>query len=173
MIIKGRIWVIRDAEGNIIHHIDTDKIYHNSYLAITRREEMGKFAFSNLPLWKDFPIKAKPGDIIVAGKNFGSGSSRQQAVDCFIALGISCIVAQSYGVIYRRNAINAGLPILVCPDATDNDFAVDGDVFEVNLLTGEVKNLTRKLIKKGNPAKIIEMDILRAGGLIKYAKKLL
>jgi 3-isopropylmalate dehydratase small subunit len=80
---------------------------------------MGKFAFGNLNGYEDFSKKVGRGDIIVAGKNFGSGSSRQQAVDCFRALGIQCIIAESFGVIYERNAINAAFPILVTGKASD------------------------------------------------------
>ena len=107
-IIEGRIWVI--SKDNI----DTDMIFHNRYLSITDMREMGQYTFDNLTGYEDFATKALAGDIIVAGKNFGSGSSRQQAVDCFISLGIQGIVAESFGAIYERNAINAAFPIITC-----------------------------------------------------------
>ena len=94
-IIKGRAWVIRDAEGKAIDNIDTDMIFHNAHLAITDINEMGPHAFGNLKGWEDFPKKVKKGDILIIGENFGAGSSRQQAVDCFIALGVAGIVAGS------------------------------------------------------------------------------
>ena len=75
---------------------------------------MGKYTFDNLKGFEDFSKKARPGDIIVTGKNFGAGSSRQQAVDCFKSLGISAIIAESFGAIYERNAINAAFPIITC-----------------------------------------------------------
>ena len=104
---RGRVWVCRRD------NIDTDMIFHNRYLTITDIAEMGQYTFDNLPGWEDFAAKAKPGDIVVTGKNFGAGSSRQQAVDCFESLGISTVIAESFGAIYERNAINAGFPIVV------------------------------------------------------------
>ena len=106
--IEGRIWII--ARDNI----DTDMIFHNRYLAITEVKEMGQYTFDNLKGYEDFAKRALPGDIVIAGKNFGSGSSRQQAVDCFKSLGIQAIVAESFGAIYERNAINAAFPIITC-----------------------------------------------------------
>ena len=108
----GKAWVITNEQGRLIHDIDTDQIFHNSHLAITNIEEMGRFAFGNLPGWEDFPQKVASGDIVIVGKNFGCGSSRQQAVDCFRTLGVRAIVAVSFGAIYRRNAINSGLRML-------------------------------------------------------------
>ena len=111
VVFQGRVWVLRDQHG-LIDDIDTDQIYHNSYLAVTDMSEMGKYALGNLRGWEHFAGEAKNGDIVMAGKNFGAGSSRQHAVDCFISLGISCILARSYAPIYRRNAINSGFPVL-------------------------------------------------------------
>ena len=108
--VTGRAWFIpRD-------NIDTDMIYHNRYLSITDMSEMGQYTFDNLEGYEDFAARVKPGDIVVTGKNFGSGSSRQQAVDCFISLGVQCLVAESFGSIYERNAINAAFPIIVQPE---------------------------------------------------------
>jgi homoaconitate hydratase family protein len=107
-VIEGRVWLIPKD------NIDTDMIFHNRYLAITDVNEMGQFTFDNLKGFEDFSKKAKTGDIIISGKNFGSGSSRQQAVDCFSALGIQAIIAESFGAIYERNAINAAFPIIIC-----------------------------------------------------------
>lgn len=104
--ISGRIWIIN------LDNIDTDMIYHNRYLSITDIKEMGQYTFDNLDGWKDFSTKAKKGDIVISGKNFGAGSSRQQAVDCFESLGISLIIAKSFGAIYERNAINKGFPVI-------------------------------------------------------------
>ena len=113
-IITGKVWVIKDEHGNAIESIDTDQIFHNKYLTITEKEKMKDYAFSNLDGWTDFPLKARKGDILVVGKNFGAGSSRQQAVDCFSALGIQAIIGESFGAIYKRNAINSGYPIIEC-----------------------------------------------------------
>ncbi len=166
LIIKGRIHLVPKD------NIDTDMIFHNSYLAITKIEEMGKYAFSNLEGFKDFPKRAKKGDIIITGKNFGCGSSRQQAVDCFIALGISLIVAESFGAIYKRNAINSGLPILSFFDIFKKGIE-DGDICEFNLLTGEGKDLTKNIILgKGNPFSNVQRDIYLAGNLFEFGKKI-
>ncbi len=101
-------------------------IFHNRYLAITDIREMGQYTFDNLKGYEDFAKKAHPGDIVFAGKNFGSGSSRQQAVDCFISLGIQAIVAESFGAIYERNAINAAFPVITCKNIGDLGIS-DGD----------------------------------------------
>ncbi len=158
-IIKGRVWVIeRD-------NIDTDMIFHNRYLAITDINEMGQYAFDNLEGYSDFAKKAKPGDIIVAGKNFGSGSSRQQAVDCFVSLGIQAVVARSFGAIYERNAINAAFPVMTY-DSFDKIDLKDGDVITVNLLNGDVVNERNGLITVINPFYDAQYEIYIKGGLL-------
>ena len=132
-VIEGRVWLV---SGN---NIDTDMIYHNRHLAITELKEMGKYAFGNLKGWEDYPQKSLPGDIIITGKNFGSGSSRQQAVDCFRALETQAILAESFGAIYERNAINAGFPVLTCTDLHKLDLK-DRDRVVIDLLKGEITN---------------------------------
>jgi 3-isopropylmalate/(R)-2-methylmalate dehydratase large subunit len=154
----GRVWVIRKD------NIDTDMIYHNRYLAITDINEMGQYTFDNLEGWEDFAKKAKPGDIVVTGKNFGAGSSRQQAVDCFKALGVSLIIAESYGAIYERNAINQGFPILTA-DLVSTDLK-DGDEIEVDLSTGQVKMPSGEEIS-GQPFADVQLDIYKRGGLLR------
>jgi hypothetical protein len=91
--LKGQIWVLTDPDGQLYGDVDTDMIFHNRYLHITDMGQMGQYALDNLQGWEDFSQKAAPGDIIVAGRNFGAGSSRQQAVDCFQALGIAAVIA--------------------------------------------------------------------------------
>jgi len=158
-IIKGRVWLIdRD-------NIDTDMIFHNRYLAITDIREMGQYAFDNLEGYKDFAKKAEPGDIIVAGKNFGSGSSRQQAVDCFISLGIQAVIARSFGAIYERNAINAAFPVLTYSTLEKTDMK-DQDVITINLVTGEVINERNGLIAMINPFYDAQYEIYMRGGLL-------
>ena len=170
-VIKGRIWVVKDENGNFIDNIDTDMIFHNKYLAITDISKMGQYAFSNLPGWTDFPKKAQPGDILIVGENFGAGSSRQQAVDCFIALGVSLIIGGSFGAIYKRNAINSGLPIIEFPDVKKVNIK-NGDIIEVNLLTGDIKNDKGELIGKAKPFSKVQWEIYQAGNLFEYAKKI-
>lgn len=157
-IIEGRIWYIKED------NIDTDMIYHNRYLAITNIKEMGQYTFDNLKGYTDFAKKAKAGDIVVTQKNFGAGSSRQQAVDCFISLGIQCIVAESFGAIYERNAINAAFPILTYKSIADLKLS-EGDKIRVNYKTGEITNLKNKKSVKGNPFSDVQMDIYHKGGL--------
>jgi len=140
-------------------------IFHNRYLAITDIREMGQYAFDNLEGYKDFAKKAEPGDIIVAGKNFGSGSSRQQAVDCFISLGIQAVIARSFGAIYERNAINAAFPVLTYSTLEKTDMK-DQDVITINLVTGEVINERNGLIAMINPFYDAQYEIYMRGGLL-------
>jgi 3-isopropylmalate/(R)-2-methylmalate dehydratase small subunit len=170
--IKGRIWVLTDPEGKLYDDIDTDMIFHNRYLHITDVGQMGQYAFDNLRGWEDFAQRAQPGDIVVAGKNFGAGSSRQQAVDCFRALGISAIVAESFGAIYKRNAINSGLPIISLPDLTAEagEFETGGEL-EVELRTGQVV-LDGERTFQAQPFSQVQMDIYQAGDLFAYGKSL-
>jgi 3-isopropylmalate dehydratase small subunit len=158
-IIEGRIWVIRKD------NIDTDMIFHNRYLSITDMREMGQYTFDNLKGFEDFAKKALPGDIVITGKNFGSGSSRQQAVDCFISLGIQAIIAESFGAIYERNAINAALPIITCKNISDLETA-DGDRTRINLLTGELENLRTGKSIQAEPFSEVQFEIYRNGGLL-------
>lgn len=158
-VIRGRIWLIeRD-------NIDTDMIFHNRYLAITDVKEMGQYAFDNLEGYSDFAKRAQPGDIIVAGKNFGSGSSRQQAVDCFVSLGVQAVIARSFGAIYERNAINAAFPVLTYSSFEKIDLK-DQDIISVNLLTGEAINERNGLSALINPFYDAQYEIYKKGGLL-------
>lgn len=170
--IKGRLWVLTDPQGVLYDDIDTDMIFHNRYLHITDVAQMGQYALDNLKGWEDFAKKAHPGDIVLAGRNFGAGSSRQQAVDCFRALGIAAIVAESFGAIYKRNAINSGLPIVTLPGLTSmaNRFKT-GDTLEVDFATGRiVLNGTEEFA--GEPFSQVQMDIYQAGDMFAYGKTL-
>ncbi len=158
----GRIWYIP------VDNIDTDMIFHNRYLAITDISKMGQYAFDNLEGYEDFASRAKPGDIIVVGKNFGAGSSRQQAVDCFKALGITVILAESFGAIYERNAINAGMPIMTY--SPGEGIFDDGDEVEIDLVTGEVRNTTKGTDIEVASFSEVQMEIYRRGGLLKEVK---
>ncbi len=155
-VLRGRVWVVeRD-------NIDTDMIFHNRYLAITDQAEMGQYTFDNLKGWEDFASRAKPGDIVIVGANFGCGSSRQQAVDCFSSLGIQALIAQSFGAIYERNAINAGLPVLVA-DALSSGLK-NGDIISVDLETGVISWEGGRI--QGQPFSEVQMEIYRRGGLL-------
>jgi len=159
MALTGRVWIIRRDD------IDTDMIFHNRYLAITDISQTGQYTFDNLEGWTDFARKAKPGDIIVTGKNFGAGSSRQQAVDCFKSLEIALIIAESFAAIYERNAINAALPIMNATLASSD--IEDGEAITVDLKTGEIRREATGEIFEGEPFSDIQMMIYQRGGLLK------
>jgi 3-isopropylmalate/(R)-2-methylmalate dehydratase small subunit len=170
--IKGRLWVLTDPDGKLYDDVDTDMIFHNSHLHITDVEEMGQYALGNLEGWEDFAKKARPGDVIMAGKNFGAGSSRQQAVDCFRALGIGAIVAESFGAIYKRNAINSGFPIVSLPELTEiaGEFKTGAEL-EVDFETGQL-SLNGEETIQAQPFSPVQMDIFQAGNLFAYGKSL-
>jgi len=157
-IIEGRAWVIQRD------NIDTDMIFHNRHLAITDLAEMGRHTFGNLEGYQDFAQRAEPGDVVFAGKNFGSGSSRQQAVDCFISLGVQCVVAESFGAIYERNAINAAFPIISCGNLAALELE-DGDRVRIDFESGTIENLTRNISKMSTPFSEVQMEIYQNNGL--------
>jgi 3-isopropylmalate dehydratase small subunit len=160
-IIVGHAWVIRQD------NIDTDMIFHNRYLTITNIREMGQYTFDNMKGYEDFAKKAQPGDIVFTTKNFGAGSSRQQAVDCFQSLGVSAIIAESFGAIYERNAINAAFPILTYTPGQIEELGLEqDDQVRINFSTGNVTNITKNkslTIKKFYDA---QMQIYKNGGLL-------
>jgi 3-isopropylmalate dehydratase small subunit len=157
-LIEGRVWYIKQD------NIDTDMIYHNRYLTITNIAEMGKYTFDNLKGYEDFAKKANAGDIVIVHKNFGSGSSRQQAVDCFISLGIQAVIAESFGAIYERNAINAGFPIMTFKTLEGLDIT-DGDTIRTDLKSGEITNLKNGKTIKANPLFDVQIEIYQRGGI--------
>lgn len=174
-IIKGRIWILTDENGRLIEDIDTDQIYHNAHLHITDIAQMGQYALGNLKGYENFPLKARPGDILIAGRNFGAGSSRQHAVDCFIALKIGAIIAPSFSPIYWRNAINSGLAVLRChqlPDLVLSRSLEMGDILEIKVQEGEAFNLTKKLAFSVDPMSPVQMAIYLAGNLFAYGREM-
>ena len=160
-VVEGKVWIVPKDD------IDTDMIFHNRYLTITDIREMGQYTFDNLKGFEDFAKNAAPGDIVITRKNFGAGSSRQQAVDCFLSLGISCILAESYGAIYERNAINAAMPILTYkPETLTQADINNGDRVRIDFVTGELTNLGN-----GKKAQIdrfysAQLAIYKNGGLL-------
>jgi len=167
---KGRVWMIVDERGKLIDNIDTDMIFHNAHLHITDVAEMGEHAFGNLKGWEDFPEKCGVGDVVIVGKNFGAGSSRQQAVDCFASLGVSVIVAESIGAIYKRNAINSGMAILEAPGIGEQMPFVAGDEIEVNFETGSISGSGKTFAAK--PMTEVQKGIYLAGDLFAYGKEM-
>ena len=130
-------------------------------------------AFGNLEGYRDFPNKARPGDIILAGRNFGAGSSRQQAVDCFKALGIGMILAPSFGAIYFRNAVNSAFPVLSGPRLTEEaegNRLMTGDEIELDVRSEEGRNLTRNVMFPVTPMSDVQYQIWRSHGLFGYAR---
>ncbi len=153
----AKIWVLGDD-------IDTDIILPTEYLAMKSVEEMKPYAFS--PLCPELAGLIKLGDMIVAGKNFGCGSSREQAPEVVKALGISCVVAKSYARIFFRNAINNGLLLIENPDLYDE--VTEGDSAEVTP--------GKEILYKGKKYEIASLpdnllEILEAGGLVKAMRK--
>jgi 3-isopropylmalate dehydratase small subunit len=156
-VLRGRVWIV-DKDN-----IDTDMIYHNRHLAVTDIAQMGAFTFGNLAGWEDFAQRAKPGDIVAAGANFGAGSSRQQAVDCFKSLGVAAIIARSFGAIYERNAVNAALPVLA-GDLVSAGLE-QGEEISVDLAAGEVVRLATGQVFRVTPFSAAQMALYRRGGL--------
>jgi 3-isopropylmalate/(R)-2-methylmalate dehydratase large subunit len=154
--LSGRVWLVD------VDNVDTDMIFHNRHLAITDPAEMAPHTFGNLPGWEDFPGKVQPGDIVAAGANFGCGSSRQQAVDCFAALGVALIIARSFGAIYERNAINSGLPVMVA-DLLDAGLE-NGQEITVDLTTGLITWEGGEL--RGERFSEVQLEIYQRGGLL-------
>jgi 3-isopropylmalate/(R)-2-methylmalate dehydratase small subunit len=148
-------------------NVDTDVIIPARYLTSTEPEELAQHAMEDID--PDFVGRVKPGDVIVAGRNFGSGSSREHAPLAIKGAGISCIVAASFARIFYRNAINVGLPIVVCEGAADG--AATGDAFRVDLEGGVVENATKGASFTATPLPPFMKDILDAGGLMPWVAR--
>ena len=145
--------------------VNTDYIISGKYKFKTLdMRELAKHLFEDLA--PDFYERIEPGDMIVAGENFGYGSSREQAPLVIREAGVSCVVARSFARIFYRNAINVGLPVVEC-DTTD---IKDGDVLEVDLKDGELKNSRSGLTLKFKPLPAIMGRILKEGGLARYLR---
>ena len=164
--IQGRAWVFGDD-------VDTDLIYHNKYLAETDPKNMPQYAFEYYPGMEHFAKEVKPGDILVAGKNFGCGSSREHAVYCLQYAGVPCVLAETCSRIYYRNAINNGYPVLfvkAISEAIKAGEIKNGDTLEIDMSTGEIKNLTTGKSFHGDAVSDLENDIMQAGGLFNYMR---
>ena len=165
-IKEGRAWVFED-------NVDTDLIYHNKYLAETDPKNMPQYAFEYYPGKEHFAKEVKPGDFVVAGKNFGCGSSREHAVYCIEYAGVPCILAETCSRIYYRNAVNNGYPVLFVKglsDAISNGIIKDGDMLAVDMDNGTITNKTNGKIFHGDAVSNLEHEIMEAGGLFGYMK---
>lgn len=147
--------------------VDTDVIIPARYLNVSEPAELAKHCMEDID--KDFLSKVQPGDIMMATTNFGCGSSREHAPLAIKAAGISVIIAKSFARIFFRNAINIGLPVLECSQAVDNTQA--GDILEVNLSSGKIKNLTSGMTFTAKPYPDFMAELIAAGGLIEHTKK--
>ncbi|MCJ2540514.1 MAG: 3-isopropylmalate dehydratase [Candidatus Thermoplasmatota archaeon] len=160
-VFKGKAWKFDDD-------IDTDQIFPGKYLPLTDKVEMGKVAMSGVEGFEDFSERISKGDILLAGENFGCGSSREHAVVTLEYAGISVVVAKSFARIFYRNAVNLGYPILES-DAVDR--AGQNDDLEVDADAGVIKNLTTGEVYSCTTLSGLEREISAAGGLIPYLNK--
>ena len=145
------------------NNVDTDVIIPARHLNTQDHKELASHCMEDID--KDFVNKVKEGDIMVAGDNFGCGSSREHAPIAIKASGIDCVIANTFARIFYRNAINIGLPIMECPEASERIQA--GDEVEVDFDSGIIKNLTRGEEYKAHPFPESIQKIIRAGGLLK------
>ncbi|ADC90106.1 3-isopropylmalate dehydratase, small subunit [Thermocrinis albus DSM 14484] len=161
MVIRGKVWKFGD-------NVDTDQIIPARYLNTTDPYELAQHVMEDSE-HPEFAKEHQPGDIIVAGKNFGSGSSREHAPIAIKYAGVPVVIAKSFARIFFRNAINIGLPIVEVPQAVDE--ISHGDELEVDLDKGVIKNLTtgKEYSVKRFPEEI--QAILKAGGLMEYARQ--
>ncbi len=158
-IIRGRVWKYGD-------NVNTDVIFPGKYTyTVSEPAEMPAHALEDLD--PSFAGGVKPGDIIIAGKNWGCGSSREQAVTCLKEGGLGAIIAESFARIYYRNCLNAALPALICSEAVQT--IQDGEQIEIDLDKGEIR--TSKGIYTFNPLPDVVREIFNAGGLIAHTKK--
>ena len=158
--MKGRVWKFGD-------NIDTDLIIPARYLNTSDPKELAEHCMEDTdPKWVN---KKQHGDFIVAGENFGCGSSREHAPIAIKTAGVQAVIAKSFARIFYRNAINIGLPILESKEAADE--IREGDKIEVNLAKGEIKNLSSKMVYLAQPFPAFMQKLIKAGGLINYIKK--
>jgi 3-isopropylmalate/(R)-2-methylmalate dehydratase small subunit len=159
MSINGKVWKYGDD-------VNTDVIFPGKYTyTVSDPNEMGEHALEDLDA--EFRLRVQPGDVIVAGKNFGCGSSREQAVICLVAKGVGAIIAESFARIYYRNCINNALPVIACPAAVEA--LENGEEVEVDLEAGEIRSGKGTFTFPPLPEAV--MGIFAAGGLIPYTRK--
>lgn len=156
----GKAWKFGD-------NIDTDVIIPARYLVTQDMLELGKHCMEGVS--PDFPSKVSKGDIIVAGRNFGCGSSREHAPLAILGAGISAVVAISFARIFFRNSINVGLPVLICKDAVLE--CDEGDILEIDLESGRIYNKTKDREYKSESYPPQLMEIIRSGGLTNYTRR--
>ena len=148
--------------------VNTDAIIPAPYLVTTDPAELGAHAMegSDQP---DFAQKVQEGDVVVAGENFGCGSSREHAPVALLGAGVSCVIAKSFARIFFRNAINIGLPLLECPEAADGITA--GDELDIDLASGTITDTTTGQSWQAQPIPDFMRAIFDAGGLVAFARQ--
>ena len=147
--------------------VNTDEIIPARYLNTTNKAELASHCMGDAD--KDFAKRVRSGDIIVAGRNFGCGSSREHAPIAIKAAGVGCVIADSFARIFSRNSINIGLPIVESPEASKD--IKKGDAVLVDMIKGAIKNITRKKIYKFEKYPPFMQKIITAGGLMRQIKK--
>lgn len=157
MNLEGKAWKFGDD-------VDTDAIIPARYLNTTDPDILAAHCMEDADA--SFSGKVKPGDVIVAGKNFGCGSSREHAPIAIKGAGVSCVIAHSFARIFYRNAFNMGLPILECPEAAAD--IESGDDLEVDLSEGVIVNRSRQKRYRAHPVPPFMQKLLEAGGLMAY-----
>ena len=156
-----------EAKGSVFKYgdnVDTDVIIPARYLNVSSGEELAKYCMIDIDA--DFVNKVKTGDIIVATKNFGCGSSREHAPLAIKCAGVGCVIAATFARIFYRNAINIGLPILECQEAA-NDIKADDEV-SVDFATGVITNISTGRTYKAEPFPEFMQKIMAEGGLVQY-----
>ncbi len=147
--------------------INTDLIMPARYLNMSDPDELAEYCM--IDERENFPSRVKPGDIIVAGKNFGCGSSREHAPIAIKASGVACVIASSFARIFYRNSFNIGLPLFESPEAAAS--IDEGDEIDVTTDTGHIKNLTKNETYKAQPLPEFMKELVQAGGLMQFVKK--
>jgi len=156
--------------GSVIKYgdnIDTDVIIPGKYLGITDYGELGRHALEGID--PEFPNKIKQTGILLVGENFGCGSSREEAPVALKYAGVKCIIAKSFARIFYRNAINVGLPIVVCPEASEK--LNNGDMVTVNLAEGTIINVSKNEVYRTKALPEFILEILRDGGLVAHLRR--
>lgn len=160
MSITGKVWKYGD-------NVDTDAIIPARYLNTTSEAELASHCMEDLD--PEFARRVRPGDIIVAGKNFGCGSSREHAPVAIKAAGVACVIAETYARIFYRNALNIGLPILECAEAARD--AEPGHTLAVDLAEGRIRNVDLGREYRATPYPQFMLELIEAGGLIPYTRR--
>ena len=160
MGIRGRVWKYGD-------NVDTDAIIPARYLNMSSEAELAAHCMEDLDA--SFVKGVKPGDIIVAGKNFGCGSSREHAPVAIKGCGVGCVIAETFARIFFRNAINIGLPILECPEAVRATEARQN--LEVDLASGAIRNLDTGQEFRATAYPPFMLELIDAGGLVEYTRR--